>query len=87
MEKVPPRELRKANIACVHLKEAPNRELYMDRVDDVVYLKTIEEQSPRVIMNGRLFEHVSPPQMVDGILRETNGEGLEITGISIKEYK
>lgn len=86
MERLSKTELRKAKYVRVHLKNAEPRVLQVWSVEDVIYFKT-KNKEDRVIMNGRLYESRKPTRDEDGVVSETNGEGLEIEGMEIVEYR
>jgi len=74
-------KLRNADFVKVHLKNAPARILEIWSVEDVLYLKN-EKNEDRVIINNRLCES-RKPVMEDDVVRETNGNGLEVENIEI----
>jgi len=80
-------ELKKAKTIEVSFEKNINsRILTVWSVEDVLYVRNDKDEQ-RVILNGRLYESKKPTVNEDGIISETNGNGLKIKDIKINEYK
>lgn len=81
------RELREAvqngkNVQ-VKIESGAEYEFRIDTVDDALYLKKVDNDEPYIVLNGRLYERIEPPEFRDGVVVEANGDGIPVESIKI----